>query len=503
MKNIKILSTSDIHGTLSTYSYIDQSIKPQGLSRYSNVVKKNRERYECIVVDNGDSLQGSPLLTYAHRVKVKPHPLALAFNNIKLDYFNLGNHDFNYGEEILLNYIQDLNAKCLTSNVLYKDKPIGQTQIHMSNDGYKIALIGLCTDYIPHWEKPEHIKNFTFLSPVETLKNELKNLPKVEYTIVYYHGGFERDLETGKPTEVLTGENVGYELSLIPGIDCLITGHQHRSIASTLNSIHVMQCALNATEYMECEIELPSKSTQIKLVSMSETEFDPHIEEIIKPYDDKTQIWLDQKLGRIEGYDLTIHDPFDARLNKHPYVSFINFIQKEVTQADICGTALFNQALGLKSEISYRDLVNNYVYPNSLVVKEMDGKTLRLYLEQCADYFTIKDGKISVNPMFDEPKPQHFNYDMLDGIDYTLKISNPVGQRVTSLTFNGKEVEDNQVFTVAMNNYRASGGGNFHMIPPCKTLLEIQRDMTDILAEYILDKKIVTMTHHDNIKVIL
>ena len=133
----------------------------------------------------------------------------------------------------------------------------------------------------------------------------------------------------------------------------------------------------------------------------------------------------------------------------------------------------------------------------------MDGKTLRLYLEQCADYFTIKDGKISVNPMFDEPKPQHFNYDMLDGIDYTLKISNPVGQRVTSLTFNGKEVEDNQVFTVAMNNYRASGGGNFHMIPPCKTLLEIQRDMTDILAEYILDKKIVTMTHHDNIKVIL
>lgn len=59
MKKIKILSTSDIHGTLSTYSYIDQSIKPQGLSRYSNVVKKNRERYECIVVDNGDSLQGS------------------------------------------------------------------------------------------------------------------------------------------------------------------------------------------------------------------------------------------------------------------------------------------------------------------------------------------------------------------------------------------------------------------------------------------------------------
>ena len=133
----------------------------------------------------------------------------------------------------------------------------------------------------------------------------------------------------------------------------------------------------------------------------------------------------------------------------------------------------------------------------------MNGQTLRLYLEQCADYFMVKDNQIVVNPMFDEPKPQHFNYDMLDGIDYTLRISKPLGSRVVSLTYKGQDIRDTDVFSVAMNNYRASGGGNFHMIPPCKTLLEIQTDMTDILADYILDKKIVTITHHDNIKVIV
>lgn len=503
MRKIKLLSTTDVHGTLSTYSYLDQSIKPQGLSRYSNCVKKNREEFECIVVDNGDSLQGSPLLTYAHRVKIKPNPLAIVFNEIKLDYYNLGNHDFNYGEEILLNYIQDLNALCLTSNVLYKNKPIGSTRIHTTQDGSRIALIGLCTDYIPHWEKPEHIKNFKFLSPIETLKKELSSLSDVDYTIVYYHGGLEKDPITGIPTEVLTGENVGYEMTMISNIDLLITGHQHRSIATQINHIPVMQCSLNATEYMDALIDTRNKTCDIKLVPMSDFEFDSHIESLIKPFDDKTQIWLDQKLGRIEGFDLLIKDPFDARLHKHPYVSFINFIQKQVTNADICGTALFNQAIGLGHEISYRDLVNNYVYPNSLIVKEMDGKTLRLYLEQCADYFIVKDNQIGVNPLFDEPKPQHFNYDMLDGIEYTLKISNPLGQRVISLTFNGNDVKDTDTFSVAMNNYRASGGGNFHMIPPCKTILEIQRDMTDILAEYILDKKIVTMTHHDNIKIII
>lgn len=503
MRKIKLLSTTDIHGTLSTYSYLDQTIKPQGLSRFSNAVKKNRELFECIIVDNGDSLQGSPLMTYAHRSKTKPNPLALVLNQIKLDYYNLGNHDFNYGEDILLNYIDDLDAQCLTSNVLLNNKPIGETRIHTTQDGFKIALIGLCTDYIPHWEKPEHIKNFKFLSPIETLRNELNKLPKVDYTIVYYHGGLEKDPITGVPTEVLTGENVGFEMTLIPGFDLLITGHQHRSIASQINQVPVMQCSLNATEYMEAIIDIQTKSCEFKLISMSEYDYDQNIELLIKPFDDETQIWLDQKLGRVEGHDLLIKDPFDARVHKHPYVSFINTIQKQVTQADICGTALFNQAIGLGNEISYRDLVNNYVYPNSLIIKEMDGKTLKLYLEQCADYFTVIDNKISVNPMFDEPKPQHFNYDMLDGIEYTLKISNPLGQRVISLTYNGKDVKETDVFSVAMNNYRASGGGNFHMIPPCKTLLEIQRDMTDILAEYIMNKKIVTITHHDNIKVII
>lgn len=153
--------------------------------------------------------------------------------------------------------------------------------------------------------------------------------------------------------------------------------------------------------------------------------------------------------------------------------------------------------------IHYRDLVLNYAYPNSLIVKEMTGKVLRAYLEQCADYFIVKEGKIAVNPLFDEPKPQHFNYDMLDGIEYTLKISNPVGQRVVELKYEGKNVQDNDVFTVAMNNYRASGGGNFNMIPECPTVMEIQRDMTEIMAEYIQDKKIVTVNHHDNIHIIL
>ena len=497
MKQNIIICTSDVHGSISAYSYLDGALTQQGLSRYMSAVEEHRKQGNVIVVDNGDSLQGSPLMTYALKIQAKPNPLAQTFNQIKVDYVNLGNHDFNYGEQALLNYLDDLDAICLTSNIRYKDHAIGQTVVHRIDDE-KVAFIGLCTDYIPNWEKPEHIKNFTFLDPIETLKNEISKLD-VDKIIVFYHGGLERDLMDGHPTEKLTGENVGYEILMTPGVDALFSGHQHRSIAQCVGTKPVLQCALNAQEYMLLDLA----SMEPKLCSMKDYPVDMSIEQLIQPFDEQTQIWLDQELGQITGHDFKIHNAFQARLHKHPYVSFINQVQKEVTQADICGTALFNVAIGLDEVIHYRDLVLNYAYPNSLIVKQMTGKVLRLYLEQCADYFMVRDDQIIVNPLFDEPKPQHFNYDMLDGIEYTLKISNPVGERLVELSFKNKPVQDDAIFTVAMNNYRASGGGNFHMIPECPTVLEIQRDMTEIMAEYIQTKKIVTVDHHDNIHIIL
>jgi 2',3'-cyclic-nucleotide 2'-phosphodiesterase/3'-nucleotidase len=497
MKQKLILCTSDVHGTLSAYSYLDGSLTNNGLSRYTTAVDQLRKQNEIIVVDNGDSLQGSPLMTYALKIQAKPIPLATVFNRIGVDYVNIGNHDFNYGENALINYLDDLDAICLTSNILYKDVPIGHTVVHqISND--RIALIGLCTDYIPNWEKPEHIKNFRFLDPIETLKQEITKVD-VDKIIVFYHGGLERDLIDGHPTEKLTGENVGYAILNTVGVDALFSGHQHRSIAQVVLNKPTLQCALNANEFMVLELD----SMKPLLYPVKNYDVDQSVETMIKPFDEQTQIWLDQELGRIQGHDFKIKDAFQARLYKHPYVSFINQVQKEATHADICCTALFNVAIGLDEVIHYRDLVLNYAYPNSLIVKQMTGKILREYLEQCADYFMVKDNQIIVNPLFDEPKPQHFNYDMLDGIEYTLKISNPVGQRVVELKFEGKDIQEDDVFTVAMNNYRASGGGNFHMIPDCPTVMEIQRDMTEIMAEYIQDKKIVTVNHHDNIHIIL
>jgi len=505
MGKIRILATSDVHGCVGTFSYADHCDLGCGLTRFSSAVKQYRTQGETIVLDNGDILQGTPFLTIANKPSSKPHVLSQIMNRIGYDFVNLGNHDFNFGYSVLDRYLNDLSAPCLTSNITYNDTAFGNSQLIPTKDNKTIALIGVCTDYIPHWEKPGHIKHMTFNDPIETVKREIIRLrPLADVVIVMYHGGLERDPFNGTPTERFTGENVGYQIALLEGIDVLITGHQHRSFLTKINNTQVVQTTFNALEFAEISIDFEA-SPKIGLVIRKTRDFpsDPEIEAIAKETEAITQIWLDEALGHISGPSLKISDPFQARLHKHPLVSFINQVQTEVSGAQLSACALFNGVRGFNPDITYRDIVATYIYPNTLVVKRMDRATLKEFLEKCAEYFSIKDGKIIVTPSFDDPKPQHFNYDMVDGIDYTIKVSNPIGQRIVKMEYQGKEIKSDATFTIVMNNYRAVGGGDFMMVPPCETVLEVNRDMSEQLAEAIQKHKSYPVNHRENIQVII
>jgi 2',3'-cyclic-nucleotide 2'-phosphodiesterase/3'-nucleotidase len=443
-------------------------------------------------------------LTYFQKTIRKPHLLAETMNLIGIDYFNLGNHDFNYGPAILNQFLHDLKAPCLTSNILQHGIPFGQSHI-IDLLGHRIALIGSCTDYIPHWEKPSNIEDMTFLDPIEVITAEVHHLrDQVELVIVMYHGGLERDPLTGLPTEPLTGENIGYALAQIPGIDLLITGHQHRSIITTINQTLITQCAYNAQEFAKVEISFdPVLQLTAQLIKMKDFPEDQAVLDLIKPVQDQTEVWLDQPITTLHDYDFKIKDPFDARLHKHPLVSLINQVQLEVSGAQLSGTSLFNDPVGFNAKVTTRDIVSTYIYPNTLVVKQINGIRLKTYLEKCAEYFIVINGEIKVNPEYDSPKAQHFNYDMVDGIDYTLKISNPVGQRVTELTYRGHPILPEDQFSLVINNYRSSGGGNFDMIVACPTVSEINTDMTDILSLYLESHPDLKLSHQNNIKVVL
>lgn len=495
--HLKLIALSDVHGSILAHSYHDNLEKGFGLSRFSSYLSQIEGEY--LIVDNGDSLQGSPLLSYDHSQKNRPVVMAMALNTLNISYYNLGNHDFNYGQERLLHFIEDMDGQLLTSNVLYHNMPLGKSRIHLTKEGQRIGLIGLCTDYIPHWERPENIEDVLFLNPITVLSQELSLLRnQVDIIVVLYHGGLEKDPKTGEATEKDTGENVGYALSQIEGIDVLITGHQHRSLIETIGSTLLTQSALNALECVE--LSLVEKKAQLN--SLANYPVDRLFESKFSLIEKKTQTWLDQTIGFLP-YDIRILDPFKARLYKHALVSFINQVQMEVSGAQLSATALFNEPIGFKSLVSMRDLVSTYIYPNTLVVKKIDGKNLKAYIEKNAEYFSLVGDVIQVNPAFAFPKAQHFNYDMIDGISYTLKISNPIGSRCIECRYHDQSVLDSDEFSLVINNYRASGGGDFSMISSLETLHEIQIDMVDILAQYFIDHPKINLKHSQNIKVIL
>lgn len=506
MKKIKILATTDLHGYITPFNYSDRKMGPVGLSKLGPIIKRERNE-NTILVDAGDNLQGSPLM-YFHQNNhgEKITPIVEAMNAYHYDYYAIGNHDLNFGQDQLRTHLSQMNATCLTGNLSLDGKALSpKYRIHTFNNGIKVALIGVLTDYIHHWEKPENLVGIEVKDVFEFVKDAVKSVKEnetVDAVVVVYHGGLEKDWNTGEETEDLTGENVGYKIcDEIEGIDLLITGHQHRSFVCKIKNTVVTQTMCNGRELACIEIDPINKSVEAKIIAGTD-EYDHELVDMFKEEEEETQNWLDTPLGCFKDGDCLVQDQFEGRLHKHPAITFLNDVQFWKTKAQLSSQALFNDVAGFAHDITMRDLVSTYMFPNTLVVKEVTGKVLKEFLEKCAEYFDYKEGQICVNKRFYDPKPMHYNYDMVDGIDYTIHASYPIGQRVSDITYQGKPVQDDDLFSLALSNYRAAGGGDFDMIRPCKVLQDIQEDVVDIIRDYILEKKVVEINHRENIKVV-
>lgn len=506
MSKIKLIATSDVHGYVVPYAYSDNKERLQGLSRLAPIINELRDE-NTLLLDNGDTIQGSPQLYYQHiSAPDSINPMSICLNYLKYDYVNTGNHEFNYGFDNMLKYYDELDAKWICGNIVYKNEVMNKPYvIHQFKNGVRLALIGAVTDYIPNWEQPKNIKDVSFNNTFNFIKASVETIKKhetVDFIVVMYHGGFERDLVSGEVTEEQTGENVGYRIcNEIDGIDVLISGHQHRSIAGKCKNVVVSQSAFNGKELAVIELDSTNKEISVRLVGAG-ADYDEKLLEKIKSYEDATQIWLDQPMGHLASGDLLIKDMFEARLHKHPMVSFLNQVQLWASNAQISGVALANEVSGFNNQITMRDIVSTYVFPNTLAVIEMSGRDVILTIERCAEYFALVDGKIGITKRFLEPKPAHYNYDMFDGISYTIDVRKPMGQRVSDVTIEGKPIELDTMYTMVVNNYRAAGGGNFEMMKRNKIIKEIQIDVVECIANYIQEHQVIHVDHHDNIKVI-
>src|SRR5699024_10416624 len=235
---ITLLYTSDVHGNAMPISYGTNEKADLGLAKYATVVKQVRaENEHVIVLDNGDLIQGTPFMThYVKAYSDQPNPMIQMMNKIGIDASVIGNHEFNFGKGVLQNAVNESRFPWLSANTLSTEttKPVfGPPYIIKTlGDGIRVAIVGITTHYIPNWEAPDHIKGYHFADAKETLSKWVDHIHTTEYPcsfIASYRGGFERDIESCEPTELLTGENQWYRMCHeISGIDVLLTGRQHR-----------------------------------------------------------------------------------------------------------------------------------------------------------------------------------------------------------------------------------------------------------------------------------
>lgn len=499
MDRLTIYFTSDTHGYLFPTNFADEVPRPMGL--FSMDFPKDGN---TLVIDGGDSLQGSPL-TYFCRQAGRPMPVARAMNELSYDYVTLGNHDFNYGYTVMRDHLRALSARCLCANLtdLGGELEYADTAVRVMENGLRVGLVGIVTGWVGVWEKPENMAKLCVGDPFAAAKKACEKLrEKVDVLIGIYHGGLEKDVATGKRLSD-NDENIACRLCEELDFDLLLTGHQHVPMANInypgsraeqvnipsacprqANPTHIVQTPCNATRYVKVTLGEDGKFSSALVT--------PAVPATRKPWQRRLfsdlNAWLDRPIGHLSRA-LRPGEKLEMALFGTPIADFYNMVQIAASGADVSCTSLGNELRGFsQKDVTVRDVVASYTYSNTLVVLEVTGAVIRQALEQCARYFDASGGAVRIAESFLRPKEAHYNYDYFYGIAYEFDLRNPAGSRVTRLEKDGRALSDGDRLTLVMNNYRATGAGDFDFYKGIPRLREIQTEVSELILNYLSER---------------
>ena len=267
---MRIIFTSDTHGHLFPTNYAKNCPERSGLFAIASQIKKESN---TLVLDGGDSLQGTPLISYylEHKEQYDFNPMACGFNAMGLDYYTLGNHDFNFGYEAIADYAKYMKAQLICANVtdLGGELDIKKNVIHTLEDGTRVGITAAVTGFVNVWEAKEHLEKIKVGEPLPAIKEQYEYLKdKCDITVCIYHGGFEEDLQTGRLLSQ-TAENQACRIMREMGFDIILTGHQHIPVEGVeIEGTYGVQPPSNALKYCYLEVEKEGDSwkTASKLI---------------------------------------------------------------------------------------------------------------------------------------------------------------------------------------------------------------------------------------------
>lgn len=458
--DLQILATSDTHGKFDPWDYAANKEDTTGSVAQQATAIKQLRTADTLVIDAGDTIQGNSSQLF---LEDDVHPMVAAMNAIGYDVWVTGNHEYNYGMDTLQKIMAEQNAKVLTGNVYAPDgTPLADGYTIVRKKDLKIGLIGMVTPNITRWDAV-NLTGWTVTNPVDECRKIIDQIKdQVDVLIGVMH--MDTENEYG-----VYGSGVTDLANACPEFDVIIAAHGHKEIpGEEINGVLVIENKNAGATMSEIHLQLQRQwNGRWKVVGRSSEslqianyEPDPELVALLAPYDERAKADAVIPIGELRGGNMApgneVENIPSPMVQDTALLDFINEVQLYYTGAQVSATAMTSMT-GQMREGTIRkcDLTSIYTYENTLYKLQMNGAQLRDYMEWSAAFFkTWQPGDLTI--AFD-PSTRYYLYDAFEGVNYEIDISQEPGNRILNLTWpDGTPVADTDVFTIAVNNYRAT-----------------------------------------------
>jgi 2',3'-cyclic-nucleotide 2'-phosphodiesterase (5'-nucleotidase family) len=478
---ITILHTSDLHGRIHPVDALEDRDLGGGLARVATVVRQVRaEGNPVLLLDSGDTIQGSPeqALVFAGDPGAKD-PIVAAMNLAGYDAMALGNHDFDFGRLRLAASQRQATFPMLSANALgTTGKPAFPPFVVKSVDGVRVGILGLVTSQAVNWLSPDLLLGLRFTDPVAVARRwvgELRGEQKCDVVVIVAHVGFEKDPKTGENRRGGGGDRAYALATEVPGVDLVLAGHAHAVVdPRRVGEVWVSEPGRWGEVLTRFDLTLEKTSsgawrvekTDGRNLPMRKVEPDPGIVKAVAETHGEAMKALAAPLTQLAATATTRQ----ARAEDSGMVDWLHRVHLKKGGADLSFASVlaFEPLTWPAGPLTLRQVWQFYPYENSLVTVKATGKIVRGALERAASCLA-------------DSRERARDCDSLEGAEYELDLSRPAGTRVVFLRRAGREVADEETFTVALNSHRASGGGGYPMWKRAERLRE-KGNVRDMLA---------------------
>ncbi len=485
--HLRILATSDLHAHILPYDYYaDTDSDTKGLARTSGLIARARaEVANCILVDNGDFLQGSPLGDYVAEIRglaENPiHPMIAAMNLLGYDAATLGNHEFNYGLDFLLATIEKANFPIVSANIAYglgvnpvKDNHLIAPWVIIDrkvNDvagkphSLRIGIIGFAPPQTVIWDHRHLSGRIEMRDIIEAAKAHVPTLCAggADIVLALSHSGI------GGASAVKGMENASVPLARVAGIDALITGHVHLvfpgpgfAVTPEVDPVRGTVCGRPAvmpgfygSHLGVIDLALRQRNGRwqvidhmVEAVPIADRTADGLITALV-PNDDimsaavgtdheGTLSWSRRTIGQTP---VPLHSYF-ALITDTPAFRLVAQAQRRFVKTRLQGTPfehlpVLSAVAPFKAggrggpdnyidvpagDLAMRHAADLYIHPNTITAVQVTGKELRIWLERAAGLFNhVTPGSVDA-PLINPHFPS-FMFDMIDGLTYQINLA--------------------------------------------------------------------------------